>query len=125
MTADAVADEAVALRAWDIEAGKFLREKWENAGLRAEFQTPLALIDEIFGFWWSHRDALTEDDRIIESLRGQVEALKAQLTPSMRRQQAAAAVFQSILAAVIVGQSPTPESVSALQDAANRWAEAI
>lgn len=124
LTSDAVADEAVRLAAFDIEAGRSVRERWEKSGLQAEFATPLLMDENAWTFWWEHRDALTEDDRIIESLRAENEALRAQLTPHLRRQKAEEAVFQSILAASIAGNPLDAQSIEELRKTAERWAGA-
>lgn len=122
LSADAVADEAVELRSFDVEAGKWLRQKWDNAGLRSEFPSPIAMVDEAFVQWWEHRGTWAEDDRIIHALRDEVDALKAQLNPNLRQQKAAEVVFQSVFAAAISGQPLTPEAIKVLREEANRWA---
>ncbi len=97
---------------YDIAAGKFIREKWESTGYRAEFADPASMAEEIFAFYADHRTSIQEFAEENEALKLRVEELEKVAAPGYRAQLRTKALTEICIATKIAGGNFAPHEMA-------------
>ncbi len=101
---DSVVAQAEQWQSWDEDAGGLVRRLWYDRGFRGYFENPGAMVDALAVFWWENRDLLPALQEQLEAAGREIDRLRRERDPEVRRREEVDKVWAMALTAAVAGR---------------------